>query len=93
MKQTVCIQIGNTDDKLPQTKWYFFCVDIYNAAHSCGKIHFSGGPPSNTPYQNYCVIAEVEETQLQLLRDTVAHLREKYGQESIAWLSGEVELI
>lgn len=57
------------------------------------KSTFQAAPPVNTPYQNYSVIAEVQDTQLQFLRDTVAHIREKYDQESVAWLSGEVEFI
>lgn len=90
-KKTICVQIGNTDNKLTQQKWSFFCRELYDICWSNGTIHFSGAPDTTQPYQNYCVV--VETAHNVDLKTLVSKLGERMGQDSIAWLEGDVEFV
>jgi hypothetical protein len=86
---TVCIQINNSDAKLSQTMWASYCLELRNTCEDFGDINFSGGPATNAPFQNYCVIAAVNWDKTDLLETKLIELRKKYKQDSFAWLSGE----
>ena len=94
MKTTVCIQIGNSDDKLSQREWWSYCTDVSVAClQTEADIHFRGGPATNFPYQNYCFVLEAEDNVLASLKAGIVEIRKKYGQDSVAWTEGRTEFV
>lgn len=90
--KTVTIQIGNSDDRLTQKRWSEFCVWVGRAVGVFSEqVHFAGGSPVSSPWQNHCWVVEVADPQP--LRQELARLRLEYGQDSIAWTEGETEFI
>ena len=77
---TVTIQIGNSDDKLTQTRWHAFVAEIEQTC-TCvmEKMHFNGGSPSSARWQNHCFVIEVsmkeQEWYLDDLRRRLGTLR------------------
>ena len=92
--KTFTIIIGNSDDKLTQVKWAEFVENIlYWIKKFCSEIHFSGGSPTNTPWQNYCILFSIEDDKVVWIKDNLIELRKKYNQDSIAWIEGDTKLI
>ncbi|NEN88008.1 MAG: hypothetical protein F6K48_03400 [Okeania sp. SIO3H1] len=88
--KTVVIQIGNSDDKLPQSRWHWFIKDVQQAVRMfCEQVHFNGSSAGDALYQNYCMVAEVLESREIALTQNLAHLAKKYDQDSIAVTFGE----
>ena len=87
----VCIQIGNTDNKLTQQEWSEFCGAIRALCEAHGDVHFSGGSPTDAPWQNYCVC--VSTPSPDDLRAVVSQRRATHSQDSVAWLEGAVSFI
>lgn len=87
----VCIQIGNTDNKLSQQEWSEYCSAIRSLCASLGSVHFAGGPANDMPWQNYCVCVSTDNPDR--LRDLVLARREHHKQDSVAWLEGTTSLI
>jgi hypothetical protein len=92
-RRNVCIQIGNSDDKLTQKEWSDFCAEVVSACGDCGVVHFSGGPSTHMPWQNFCVCVEIAFYNIAVLKQNIACIRKRYGQDSVAWLVGKVEFI
>jgi hypothetical protein len=85
----ICIQIGNTDNKLTQQEWSECCRAVRGICESHGSVHFSGGSPTDAAWQNYCVCVETDTPSY--LRFLIAKRRATHQQESVAWLQGETE--
>ena len=90
---TVCVQIGNSDDKLTQAQWATYCLAVSNLCDDHGTVHFAGGPPTQAQWQNFCVVVEVPWDKTELLASRLEELRGQYNQDSVAWLSGETFFI
>ena len=106
MPKTVVIQIGNTDDKLSQTQWsHFVKALMYEVDEFHTQVHFFGFSEPTAPWQNCCVVFEVNqdylnkyrhgdmEEYLEQLRMVLSDLARKYRQDSIALLVGETEFV
>lgn len=93
--KTVCIQIGNSDNKLTQSEWANYCEDFNNLMrhHYEHERHFWAGSESWRPWQNLCLVSIVDESHLEEMMKDLATLRGKYQQESIAILIGNTEFI
>lgn len=92
--KTVCIQIGNSDDKLSQYQWSSFVSRVrLGIAEHATDIYFQGGAPNDARWQNYCFVFSVEDEKLSKLREYCTYIRGKYKQESVAYLEGETEFI
>lgn len=87
--KTVCVQIGNTDDKLPQAGWSNFVTIADSCVRIFGKVHFFGGSDWYKPWQNACWVFEIEEEKIPPLKADLKRIREIFMQTSIAWLEGE----
>lgn len=87
---TVCIQIGNSDDKLPQKKWSEFMALIHHKikryAH---ELHFTGHSHPAEKWQNWCCVFTIDERKANDLAQELKHCRAVFDQESLAWLEGE----
>lgn len=94
MRHTVTIQIGNSDDKLPQAQWSNFVSDIDRSViEHCQDIHFHGFSPGNAEWQNACWVAQVMDQHLAEFKSDLMHWREKYDQDSLAFTIGETTFI
>ena len=92
--KTLCIQIGNSDNKLTQGEWSDFCLDTHKACLKFGKqVHLVGYSASNSQYQNACVIVDVWPHKKSNLISELIDIKDAYRQDSIAVLSGETEFI
>lgn len=90
----ICLQIGNTDDKLPQAGWHNFC-SIMDAAIKvfAENIYFYGPSKGDESWQNACWVFDIPEDKAPLLMKDAKRIREIFMQESIAWMEGNVRMI
>lgn len=93
--KTICVQIGNSDDKLTQKEWSAFTlsVDAKITGRRC-KIHFSGSSGGRSPWQNYCIVFACDNLLVvSEIKEDMLGLKERFNQDLIAWLEGETEFI
>lgn len=89
---TVTVQIGNSDDKLSQERWSVFIGQTGQLIRSTAKtIHFSGGSAANSPWQNYCWVAEMDITDefMAACKD----LAKRFSQDSISITTGTTTFV
>lgn len=91
--KTIVVQIGNSDDKLSQATWAEFIAVTGNVIEEHVGLHFNGGSNATAPWQNYCWVGQIPQTQIDKLRDELAMLGKKYEQDSIAVTIGETEFV
>lgn len=92
--KTICIQIGNTDDKLKQIEWSHFVYEMINLVTSvASQVHFFGNPVNYAKWQNACWVFDVQDCDIDMLKTSVTEIAKKYKQDSTAWLQGTTEFI
>jgi hypothetical protein len=92
--KTVCVQIGNSDDKLRQAEWAMFVSSVDGLLLRFEKQrHFKGGSTQWEPWQNACWVIEVEESSMIELFARLSATGTKYNQDSIAVMVGETRFI
>lgn len=92
--RTVCIQIGNSDDKLTQVRWSFFVAHIDDRVKKlAARVHFGGYSSPAVPWQNACWVAEVAVSRLGVLRQLIREAGKAFDQDSVAWLEGLTEFV
>jgi hypothetical protein len=87
----ICIQIGNTDNKLTQQEWSEYCRAIRGICEAHGVVHFAGGSPTDAAWQNYCVCVETDHHIA--LRMLIAKRRATHQQDAVAWIQGETQFV
>jgi hypothetical protein len=91
---TVTIQLGNSDNKLSQIEWASFVAEADSTVRRyTNTVHFCGAPASTAPYQNFAMVIDISESELDLLKGSLKRLREVYFQDSIALTVGTTEFI
>lgn len=91
---TAVIQIGNSDDKLPQWEWSAFTQDLRRlVARICEAIHFFGYSPPEAIWQNCCVVVVLPENLLPQLDSELSKLCRAYRQDSIALTVGDTQFV
>lgn len=91
---TAVVQIGNSDDKLPQAAWAAFVTSAWSVCDYIGaQIHFGGFSPPAAPWQNACWVFEIDDENVDLLRARLAECAAKYRQSSIALTVGATEFV
>lgn len=94
MTETVLIQIGNTDDKLSQFTWSAYCMQVRRLLARLSKeVHFIGGSPFDTAWQNACFVASIDQQRRTELLEGLTKIREVYGQDSVAVMFGNTEFV
>lgn len=106
MSTAVYVSVGNTDDRLPQARWASLCDDVGLALyplvvrHRLAELHGPWFTAGDAERQSavWCLVIPPENVPraqplLGDLRLRLAVLASTYGQESVAWTSGETELI
>lgn len=92
--KTICIQIGNSDDKLTQFEWSNYTNRTDNEITEHAKqVHFYGCSYGDSIWQNAAWVFEIEEENIGKLRVALKVTRELYKQDSIAWLEGQAEFV
>jgi hypothetical protein len=83
---TVYISIGNSDDKLTQVQWAAF-VDAVRAQarHHSWEVHGEWYSAPDAEYQNACFCVVLGDGKAEALQGCLTQVRERYGQDSIAW--------
>ncbi len=91
---TTTIILGNTDDKLPQTRWAAYIENITNALNEY-EIHYqyTGSSDGHQPWQNYCLVINCEEEDFPKIKDDLTTIRKAYDQYSIAIITAPTEFI
>lgn len=91
---TIAVQIGNSDDRLPQRQWSQFVVEVGDEIRKAAKaVHFSGAPFSCSQYQNFAFIFEADEEAALTLKIVLTAKRKQYNQDSLAWTVGETTFV
>jgi hypothetical protein len=93
---TYVVQIGNSDDKLPQASYALFVDALSNLLVSLGvQIHFFGFSHPVAPWQNCCAVFEASDSRasMQDLRSGLAGLAKKFNQDSIALTGGITQFV
>lgn len=96
---TYIVQIGNSDNKLPQAIWAQFINELADIlAKFQARIHFFGHSAPQAPWQNCCAVFDdpLERDELvsqALLEVTFADLAWRYDQDSIALTIGSTQFI
>ena len=92
--KTMIICIGNTDNKLTQQGWYSFCNDINHTIEQYPHtLHFFGGPPTHSPYQNVLWMLEIREEYIEKLKREIKEVRETFGQDSVFVMVSDGEFV
>jgi hypothetical protein len=91
----VVVSIGNTDNKLTQKEWSDFVAEVNEEIERREvQVHFFGGSPNWTPWQNVAWILEINDVALaQRFLGEVQRIRAKYRQDSAWVLVGKGEMV
>ena len=90
----ICIQIGNTDNKLTQQEWSEFIYGIESKLKwGAEKIYFSGFSCPDAEWQNACWVFSCSDSNISLLKESLSYIRFIYKQDSIAWSELTTEFI
>ena len=92
--KTVCVQIGNSDDKLSQARWSHFVTSVaLRIGEIAHHVHFAGGSGNSAPWQNSAWVFEIKDWQRTQLKSELARVGKEFNQDSVAWLEGETEFL
>lgn len=92
--KTVSVLIGNSDDKLPQSSWSTFVEWTDKAINEyCDGVHFMGYSNPAAKWQNACWVFTITEEREPELKAVLRKLRDKWGQDSIAYVVGKTEFL
>ena len=84
--KTVYISIGNSDDKLTQVEWAAFqMLAMSTVGIAAEQVHGRWYSSPSAKFQNACICAEIDEENVEYLRESLADLAYRYRQDSIAW--------
>lgn len=88
--KTIMVSIGNSDNKLTQKEWADF-VELIDDAIRTGSIsvHFMGGAANWMPWQNVAWLFDCDEAEIDSFKSYFQSTKERYNQDSIAWLEGD----
>jgi hypothetical protein len=91
---TVYISIGNSDDQLTQLQWAAYCAEVRERfqEHS-GQVYGEWHSLPNAPYQNACFAALFADEDAARLKRQLTGIRERRGQDAVAWATAETEMI
>lgn len=91
---TIHVQIGNSDDKLPQRAWASFVSAVDSAiATRAVEVHGRWFSAPAEPWQSAAWTFEAAHDAAGLLCDALRTLAREYGQDSIAWTEGATHFL
>ncbi len=84
--EVVYVAIGNSDDKLGQSRWACFQIDTKDAIMAAADtIHGDWHSYPDSIYQNACFCFEIDPDKVPELKGTLAAIATEYQQDAIAW--------
>lgn len=84
-EMTVILQIGNTDDKLPQGRWHCYVSDTdVTVDEYATQRHFFGAPENWSRWQNVAWVFSMDEERYDDFIEELREIRGIYEQESVA---------
>lgn len=94
-KNTIVVQIGNSDNKLTQKQWSDYYEQIERVVDIFSKeVFFKGCSNSNSEYQNAAFIFSIEENENDYdLMKMLVIIKNMFNQDSIAYQIGETDFI
>lgn len=91
---TVYVSIGNSDDRLSQSEWAAFAMEVQSRVSlDASRVHGYWTSSSVSPWQNACICADIPESTVPALKKELAVIGRRYRQDSIAWAVAKTELI
>lgn len=92
--KTITIQIGNSDDKLPQARWALFYQSVQELLGTlCEQMHFSGTSDAAARWQNAAWVIVCDDESAAAIRKELAFIATEFEQDSIAWTEGVTEFV
>jgi hypothetical protein len=92
--KTIVVQIGNSDNKLPQAEWADFVRRVDGAIREHARaVHFFGGTENWAAWQRVCWVFDCEGARLGDLKTLVTAARKEFRQDAAAFTVGETEFI
>jgi hypothetical protein len=95
---TVCVLIGNSDNKLTQGEWSDFVQETkltitqsVSGPFDGVPWFFTGGTAYDAPYQAACLVFQIRsciDSKVEKLKNRLSQVAKNYRQESIAVLMG-----
>ena len=90
----VYISIGNSDDRLTQSEWSKFVLDMAAEVTSVGQVHGAWFSQPASPWQNACWCIEFPgDKEAAAAKAVASEIRKKYRQDSIAWAIAATEFV
>jgi hypothetical protein len=91
---TVYVTVGNSDDRLSQSRWADFTEAVgYVVLDYEVEVYGPWFTPSDSSRQSACWGVEVERQALVGFRSELDLLRQQFGQDTIAFAVAELEMI
>lgn len=92
--KTVCIQIGNSDNKLTQEDWASFVEQTSEAIRlSSWECHFNGSSDTRSKWQNACWVVNIQDEYVFSLKQELRSIAHAFKQDSVAFMIGDVEFL
>jgi hypothetical protein len=92
--KTIVVQIGNSDNKLPQAQWAEFVRRVNGMIREHAKaVHFFGGTENWAAWQRVCWVFDCEGARMAELRSRLTATRKEFRQDAAALTEGETEFI
>lgn len=91
---TICISIGNSDNKLTQTEWAAFILDLDGVIKKYeARRHFFGGSVTWVTWQNVMWCCELPADSVDEIKRAISLVRIHYGQDAAFILHGSGEFV
>lgn len=91
---SVCVLLGNSDNKLTQREWSEFVDDVRGLVASYAtETQFVGATDSISPYQTACIVFNMDETEVASFENYLERIRIRYRQDSIALVIAPVAFV
>lgn len=92
---TLVIQIGNTDNKLTQKEWAWFCEAVKDTIRKAGfAVHFYGNSPGDALWQNAAWVVDGDpQSAREEFANDLRRIALAFRQDSIAVTVGETKFL
>ena len=92
--KTIVVQIGNSDNKLPQEEWAQFVQRVDHIVREYAKtVYFFGGTENWAVWQRVCWVFDGEGLQSDNFKKRLTEIRKEFRQDAAAFTEGETEFI
>ena len=92
--KTIVVQIGNSDNKLPQAEWADFVRQVDGIIREQAKaVHFFGGTENWASWQRVCWVFDCDGARSAILKTHLTEIRKKFRQDAAAFTEGETEFV